>query len=64
MILAMRGRDLPMPTLKEILKQAGLSEEQFPDLLQKSTWQGPLPFHEVVSEITGIKQRNHNDQAP
>jgi len=32
-IVAMHGRDLPMPTLKEILKQAGLSDEQFRDLL-------------------------------
>jgi len=32
-IVSMHGRDLPIPTLKEILKQAGLSEKQFLDLL-------------------------------
>jgi len=32
-IVALHGRDLPAPTLKEILKQAGLSEDEFKELL-------------------------------
>jgi len=32
-IVALHGKDLPAPTLKEILKQAGLSEEEFKELL-------------------------------
>jgi len=32
-IVALHGRDMPPPTLKEILKQAGLSEEEFRELL-------------------------------
>jgi len=32
-IVALHGRDLAAPTLKEILKQAGLSEEEFRELL-------------------------------
>ena len=32
-IVALHGRDIPTPTLKEILKQAGLSEEEFRELL-------------------------------
>jgi predicted RNA binding protein YcfA (HicA-like mRNA interferase family) len=32
-IVALHGYDLPKPTLKQILKQAGLSESQFLKLL-------------------------------
>jgi predicted RNA binding protein YcfA (HicA-like mRNA interferase family) len=32
-IVAMHGRDLPSPTLKAILKQAGLNEDDFVNLL-------------------------------
>ncbi len=32
-IVALHGRDLPAPTLKEILKQAGLSPGEFRELL-------------------------------
>jgi predicted RNA binding protein YcfA (HicA-like mRNA interferase family) len=32
-IVALHGRDLPVPTLKDILKQAGLSEQEFRELL-------------------------------
>jgi len=32
-IVALHGRDLPAPTLKDILKQAGISEEEFIELL-------------------------------
>jgi len=32
-IVALHGRHLPTPTLKEILKQAGLTEDDFRELL-------------------------------
>jgi predicted RNA binding protein YcfA (HicA-like mRNA interferase family) len=32
-IVALHGRDLPPPTLKDIIKQAGLTEAEFMDLL-------------------------------
>jgi predicted RNA binding protein YcfA (HicA-like mRNA interferase family) len=32
-IVALHGRDMPGPTLKQILKQAGLSEQEFQALL-------------------------------
>jgi predicted RNA binding protein YcfA (HicA-like mRNA interferase family) len=32
-MVALHGRDLPAPTLKDILKQAGISEEEFRELL-------------------------------
>ncbi len=32
-IVALHGRDLPAPTLKEILKQAGVSQSEFRELL-------------------------------
>jgi predicted RNA binding protein YcfA (HicA-like mRNA interferase family) len=32
-IVALHGRDMPTPTLKEILKQASLTEEEFRRLL-------------------------------
>lgn len=32
-IVALHGRDIPLPTLREILKQAGLTEAEFLDLL-------------------------------
>ncbi len=32
-IVARHGRDLPAPTLKQILRQAGLTEDQFRQLL-------------------------------
>jgi len=32
-IVALHGRDIPAPTLKDILKQAGLTEDQFRELL-------------------------------
>jgi predicted RNA binding protein YcfA (HicA-like mRNA interferase family) len=32
-IVALHGRDLPAPTLREILKQAGISENEFQALL-------------------------------
>jgi len=32
-VVALHGRDLPAPTLKEIVKQAGLTEEEFQELL-------------------------------
>jgi predicted RNA binding protein YcfA (HicA-like mRNA interferase family) len=32
-IVALHGRDMPSPTLKEILKQAGLTEDEFSKLL-------------------------------
>ena len=32
-IVALHGRDLPVPTLKDILKQAGLTEDEFRELL-------------------------------
>jgi predicted RNA binding protein YcfA (HicA-like mRNA interferase family) len=31
--VARHGRDLPAPTLKQILRQAGLTEDQFRQLL-------------------------------
>lgn len=32
-MVALHGRDLPTPTLKSILKQAGLTEDEFRELL-------------------------------
>lgn len=32
-IVALHGRDLPMPTLKRILQQTGLTDDEFLDLL-------------------------------
>lgn len=32
-IVALHGRDLPMPTLRQILRQAGLAEDEFRELL-------------------------------
>jgi predicted RNA binding protein YcfA (HicA-like mRNA interferase family) len=32
-IVAIHGRDIAMPTLKDIIKQAGLTEEEFRGLL-------------------------------
>jgi len=32
-IVSLHGRDLPLPTLKDILKQAGLTDEEFRLLL-------------------------------
>ena len=32
-IVALHGRDLPMPTLKKILQQTGLTDDEFLELL-------------------------------
>ena len=32
-VVALHGRDIPAPTLKEVLKQAGLTEQEFQKLL-------------------------------
>jgi predicted RNA binding protein YcfA (HicA-like mRNA interferase family) len=32
-VVALHGRDLPMPTLREVLKQAGITEDEFVKLL-------------------------------
>jgi predicted RNA binding protein YcfA (HicA-like mRNA interferase family) len=32
-IVALHGRDMPMPTLKAIIKQAGLTEQEFRALM-------------------------------